>query len=68
MKKSNLIILVVILLIIGLFFVRFVIGGDEDTWIKDENGIYVKHGNPSTTPDYVLEQQRAIAESEGLNN
>jgi len=64
MKKSSLIILVVVLLIIGLLFVRFVIGGPEDSWIKDKNGIYIKHGNPSEPPDYVLEQQRAILQAQ----
>lgn len=32
----------------------------EDSWIKDSKGIYVKHGNPSSTPDYVLEQKEAV--------
>lgn len=32
----------------------------EDSWIKDSNGIWIKHGNPSETPDYVLEQQKAL--------
>jgi hypothetical protein len=68
MKKSNWIILVIILLIVGLLFVRFVIGGDEDSWIKDENGIWIKHGNPSTTPDYVLEQQKAIRDNQTTYN
>lgn len=40
----------VILLIIGLLSVRFLLGGNEDSWIKDENGIWVKYGNPATTP------------------
>ncbi|MDO8623711.1 MAG: hypothetical protein Q7R52_05695 [archaeon] len=64
MKTSYLIILIIILLIISLFFVRFVIGGDEDSWIKDSKGVYVKHGNPAETPDYVLKQQRAITQAQ----
>jgi hypothetical protein len=60
-KKSYIIIgIIVLLLIIGWIFMRFVIGRNEDSWIKDSRGIYVKHGNPSETPDYVLEQEEAI--------
>ena len=33
--------------IVGVFCtLRFIVGGDEDTWIC-ENGLWVKHGNPS---------------------
>jgi hypothetical protein len=32
----------------------------EDSWIKDSNGVYVKHGNPSEIPENVKEQQDAI--------
>jgi hypothetical protein len=42
--KRILIILAVILAII--FFLRFVIGGPEDSWICDK-GVWVTHGNPS---------------------
>lgn len=59
-KKSYLIAGIVVLLLIGWIFVRFVIGGDEDSWIEDERGVYVKHGSPSETPDYVLKQKEAI--------
>lgn len=60
MKKVYWIIAVVIVLIIAWLFIRFVIGGGEDSWIKDEKGIWVKHGMPSQTPDYVQEQKEAI--------
>ena len=50
-KKSYLIGGIIILLIIGLLFLRFVVGGDEDTWIRNAQGILVKHGNPSAIPD-----------------
>ncbi|MDD5012239.1 MAG: hypothetical protein PHQ66_01160 [Candidatus Nanoarchaeia archaeon] len=42
--KKLLIILILILLVWG--FVRFVLGGDEDTWIRDAQGFLIKHGNP----------------------
>jgi len=50
-----------ILLVLAVIFLYFRI--NEDNWIKDEKGIYVKHGNPSETPDYVLGQQKAIAQA-----
>lgn len=52
---------IVLLLISGFIFVRFVLGGNEDTWIKDSRGVYIKHGNPSETPGYVLWQEAAIS-------
>ncbi len=57
---------VLLLLIIGGIFVRFIIGGSEDTWIKDSKGVWIKHGAPSETPDYVAEQQEAISCALGL--
>ena len=56
-KKYFLIAIIILLLIVTILFIRFFIGGDEDSWIKNEKGIWVKHGNPSETPSYVLEQQ-----------
>lgn len=47
MKKPLLIIITAIILIVAVVvFLRFVVGGDEDTWICS-NGEWVKHGNPS---------------------
>ena len=37
-----------------------VLRGNEDNWIKDSRGVWIKHGNPSQTPEKVLEQQEAI--------
>ncbi|MEK7652508.1 MAG: hypothetical protein AAB334_00980 [Patescibacteria group bacterium] len=44
MNTKNQIIGIIVLLI--LLAVMFIIRGDEDTWICEENG-WVKHGNPS---------------------
>jgi len=60
MKKIYKILIIILILIFVWGFVRFIIGGSEDSWIKDEKGQYVKHGAPSETPDYVQEQQEAI--------
>jgi len=43
-----------LIFILSLFFIRFVLGGDEDTWMIDENGTWIKHGNPDNTLDYFL--------------
>lgn len=59
-KKGFLIAGIILLLIATIFFIRFVIGGNEDSWIKNENGIWIKHGNPTETPNYVIKQQKAI--------
>ena len=64
MKKTSLILIFVGVLII-IFFMIFRLGG-EDSWIKDSQGVWVKHGSPSETPDYVFEQQEAINCSLGL--
>ena len=46
----------VFVLLTTLLFLR----GSEDDWIKDEKGVYVKHGAPAQTPTEVLEQQEAV--------
>lgn len=45
-KKIFNVIIVVIAVLFVWFFIRFVIGGPEDTWICD-NQQWVKHGAPS---------------------
>jgi hypothetical protein len=61
MKKIYIILIIIGILIISWLFIRFVFGGGEDSWIKDEKGVYVRHGNPSETPAYVAEQQEGIS-------
>jgi hypothetical protein len=39
--------LILFFLLLGVFILRFVIGGPEDDWICDK-GEWVKHGNPSS--------------------
>jgi hypothetical protein len=41
-----------------LFLIRFMT--PEDNWILNDKGVWIKHGNPATTPSYVTEQQQAI--------
>ncbi len=57
MKKLYWILITVLILVIGVAVFR---PGGEDSWIKDDKGVWVKHGVPAETPDYVLEQQEII--------
>lgn len=66
MKKAYLILIILAILIVGWLFVRFFLGGSEDSWVKDSRGVWSKHGNPIETPDYVVEQQDAILCAENL--
>jgi hypothetical protein len=66
MKKVYFVIGIIFLLLVAWVFIRFVIGGNEDSWIKNEKGVYVKHGNPSETPQDVTEQEAAITCAYGL--
>lgn len=54
-----------IIIVIVVFFiivaVRFNFNSREDSWIRNEQGIWIKHGNPSITPSYVNSQKDAIA-------
>lgn len=36
--------IILIIIIIGVALV--ILRGDEDTWIKDKSGNWIKHGNP----------------------
>ena len=66
MKKSYKFLISILLLIILVLSVRFFIGGNEDSWIKDGRGVWIKHGNPAETPSYVLEQQQLIDQAKQL--
>jgi len=47
MKKILIFLLLAIVISLsGLFVVKFLFGGDEDTWICVDNQ-WVKHGNPN---------------------
>lgn len=67
MKKTYIVVIIAVL-IVGWLFIRFFIGGSEDSWIKNEKGMWVKHGNPAQIPAQVLEQQEAISCALNLDN
>lgn len=61
MKK---VLAVLLLFIVTVFFVRFIVGGGEDTWLcNTEKGEWIKHGNPTLgKPD------KPCGESRDINN
>jgi len=63
MKKWLAVVLIVVIALASVLVILRSLNGGEDTWIKDSRGVYVKHGNPSLTPGYVLEQQYMINDS-----
>jgi hypothetical protein len=58
MRKTFIFIVVAVFLILAVIFL--VLRGNEDDWIKDSRGVWIKHGNPSETPEQVLEQQNVV--------
>ena len=58
-KKIYLLIIAVVLIAGGTFLLLRGLS-DEDSWIKDSRGVYIKHGNPSLKPLYVSEQEKTI--------
>jgi hypothetical protein len=66
MKKWLIIVMAVVLVVLAVFFVRFIIGGNEDDWIKDSRGMWIKHGNPASIPAEVREQQDAVSCAQSL--
>lgn len=59
-KNGFWIVALIIILVVVASVIFIILRGNEDSWIKDSRGIYVMHGNPSSTPDNVMEQQTAI--------
>lgn len=43
-----------------------ILRGQEDNWIKDDRGVWVKHGNPSETPSEVRVQQDLILQAQKM--
>ena len=66
MKKLLIVIIILAVLIVIGFTLRFIIGGDEDSWIKDSKGEWIKHGNPASIPAEVREQQDAVTCAQDL--
>ncbi len=66
MKKTISIIGIIVLVVIVIIGIRLFSG--EDDWIKDERGVWIKHGAPAGIPENVKAQQEAIDCTFGLYN
>lgn len=66
MKKIVYLIIGIIIGVIGVLMILRGFNGGEDNWIKNENGTYVKHGNPDIVPNEVNEQEIAIVCAKNL--
>ena len=62
--KKYWIIIIAALVVLGVVFV--ILRGQEDTWIKDSRGVWVKHGMPKNTPAQVTEQQSLITQAQQM--
>jgi hypothetical protein len=63
MKKTILIISAILIILILTFII---LRSQEDTWIKDKRGVWIKHGNPGNTPGVVSDQQLLITNAQNL--
>ena len=57
-------IIVLCLLAAGAILMLF--RGNEDSWIRDDRGVWIKHGNPKDTPDEVTQQQEQIKKAQAI--
>lgn len=60
-KKILLSILVLLALIVVIVMVKLFFNGGEDNWIRQDNGIWIRHGNSSEMPIYVQNQFNAVS-------
>jgi hypothetical protein len=68
MKKYMIITIIILLIILLAVIMLRVLNSGEDNWIREPNGIYVKHGNPSSIPKEVREQRKIINCANNLFN
>jgi len=68
MNKKVIIWIIGIIIVIGILVVVLRGFSGEDDWIKDSNGVYIKHGNPSNIPENVKSQQEALKCADELYN
>lgn len=57
-KYKYAIIALIVIIVLGVILI--LLRGNEDDWIKDSRGVYIKHGNPVNIPEKVTKQQNAI--------
>jgi len=54
------IVFIAIIAVSIVFLFGLLLRGNEDDWIKNNIGIYEKHGVPSETPQEVIEQKSSV--------
>jgi|WetSurMetagenome_2_1015567.scaffolds.fasta_scaffold592500_2 hypothetical protein len=59
-SKTKRICWIIFTLAMLIFTVCMILRLNEDSWIKDSRGVWIKHGNPAETPAEVIEQQQII--------
>jgi hypothetical protein len=59
-KRRKMLLIFCAVIVTILCLVLLIIRSPEDDWIKDEQGVWVKHGAPSEGSEEVEEQQEAI--------
>jgi hypothetical protein len=59
--KNKKIFWIIFIVAMAVFTFIIVLRMDEDSWIKSNNGVWIKHGNPIKTPSEVTEQKQIIA-------
>lgn len=67
-SKLTIISIGIIILFLGILFITLGIRSDKNDWIKDDRGVWIKHGYPSNTPQEVQEQQQVISQALELYN
>lgn len=60
MRKLNIVIIFIIILLCAVLVLRFSLGGTGGTWVVNENGLYDKSENSSGISEEVVDQQLLI--------
>ncbi len=63
-KRLSWIVLIVIILVSAEISGRLVLM--KNAWIKDQKGVWIKHGQPRILPDYVTLQEKVLAKATEL--
>jgi len=67
-RRKYLIYVIVALIIVVLALVFVLIRGNEDSWIQDANGVWIKHGSPANVSEKIQMQENALRCAHELYN
>ncbi|MEK7096340.1 MAG: hypothetical protein AAB881_00070 [Patescibacteria group bacterium] len=62
MKKVLIAVVSIVIVVLVVFMVR----EEKNTWVQNDNGVWVKQGNPEKTPEEVTTQQNLIDDAKNL--